>query len=65
MATLHVRAVGDARYPRATRDRRRPYIGRGPGPGFDVIEDGELVEETSDIRRAIAQGDLEIVEEES
>lgn len=64
-STIRVKAV-DGRHsafigpdgdPRPAR-----FAGRGPGPAFEILPDGEEVADTSEYRRAVAVGDLVLVE---
>ena len=64
MSHLHIRAVGDHRAAYLD-DAGRPVAGRYAGRDrvtFDALPDGERVPDSTDIRRALARGDLALVE---
>ena len=63
--TIRVRAVEGRHSPLHNADgsvREGRYAGRGPGPSFDALPDGEEVPDTAEHRKAVAQGDLELVQ---
>lgn len=63
--TIRVRAVGDVRSPLHTPEgvaRAGRFAGRGPGPEFDALPEGEDVPDIREHRAAIHVGDLERVE---
>jgi hypothetical protein len=65
MKTIRVRAVGDIRSPLHTAEglpRPGRFAGRGLGPEFAALEDGEEVSDIAEHRHAVRVGDLELVE---
>jgi hypothetical protein len=63
---LRVKACGDAKFPRFNAAGYAPpgvYAGRDPAKGHAPFDDGELVADTPETRKACLVGDLELVEE--
>ncbi len=63
---LHVKAVGDGRFPRYDASGTAPpgaYAGRARAPDFAPLPEGELVDDVAETRRAIIVGDLALVAE--
>jgi hypothetical protein len=63
---LRVKARGDALFPRFNAEGRAPpgvYAGRDPARQHAPFDDGELVADTPETRKACLVGDLELLEE--
>lgn len=63
---LRVKAAGDAKFPRFNGEGWAPpglYAGRDPARAHAPYPDGELVTDGPEYRKAIAVGDLVLLEE--
>lgn len=58
---IRVKAV-EGRYPHPNGIPGR-YLARGPLPACEALPEGELIEDSSDLRTAVAQGSLAVVDE--